>query len=56
MVVCICGICISIWKGKIFDSLLIILGNIDENIIGYKGLKYNCIEIFGKNWGLFLVV
>lgn len=53
MVVCICGTCTSIWKGKTSDSLLTTPGNTDENTTGHKGSKYNCTEILGKNWGLF---
>lgn len=56
MVVCICGTCTSIWKGKTSDSLLTTPGNTDENTTGQKGSKYNCTDILGKNWGLFSVV
>lgn len=56
MVVCICGTCTSIWKGKTSDSLLTTPGTTDENTTGHKGSKYNCTEILGKNWGLFSVV
>lgn len=57
MVVCICGTCTSIWKGKTSDSLLTTPGNTlsDENTTGHKGSKYNCTKILGKNWGLFSV-
>lgn len=57
MVVCTCGTCTSIWKGKTSDSLLTTPGNTDENTTGCLGSKYNnCTEILGKNWGLFSVV